>query len=113
MNWWEIIGWTGSVLVVVSLMIPSVRRFRILNLTGSLIATIYNIYFGIWPYAAMNGVIVGIDAYWLIRLSQRKTTPPRGYAVVNAQASDPSLNISYPVTYSIFKPTTRISHDQT
>ncbi|QRV02599.1 hypothetical protein JTE88_02295 [Arcanobacterium phocisimile] len=89
MNWWEVIGWTGSVLVVLSLWIPSVRRFRILNLTGSLIATIYNAYFGIWPYAAMNSVIVGIDAYWLIRLSRGDSTPPRGYAVVQARASDP------------------------
>lgn len=68
MPWWEIIGWTGSALVVISLIIPSIRRFRMLNLAGSLIATVYNIAFGIWPYAAMNAVITVIDAYWLYRL---------------------------------------------
>ena len=57
MPWWEVIGWTGSVLVVVSLVVASVRRFRRLNLAGSLIATVYNVAFGIWPYAAMNAVI--------------------------------------------------------
>lgn len=88
MNWWEIFGWAGSVLVVVSLWVPSVWRFRILNLSGLLIATIYNIYFGIWPYAAMNGVIVGIDAYWIARLSRKGTTTERGYAVVAASPSD-------------------------
>ncbi|WP_216430187.1 hypothetical protein [Arcanobacterium phocae] len=88
MSWWEIFGWAGSVLVVVSLWIPSVWRFRILNLSGSLIATIYNIYFGIWPYAAMNGVIVGIDAYWIARLSRKGTTAERGYAIVNAHSQD-------------------------
>ncbi|SPT54134.1 Uncharacterised protein [Actinomyces bovis] len=70
MPWWEVIGWAGSVLVVVSLMVPSVRRFRLLNLSGSLIATVYNVVFMIWPYAAMNAVIAVIDAYWLIRLRQ-------------------------------------------
>ena len=69
MPWWEIIGWTGSALVVISLIVPSIRRFRTLNFAGSLIATVYNVVFGIWPYAAMNAVIAIIDAYWLYRLS--------------------------------------------
>ena len=70
MPWWEIIGWTGSALVVISLIVPSIRRFRTLNFLGSLIATVYNAVFGIWPYAAMNAVIAVIDAYWLYRLSR-------------------------------------------
>lgn len=78
MPWWEIIGWTGSALVVVSLVVPSVRRFRRLNLAGSLIATVYNIVFGIWPYAAMNAAITLIDAYWLLRL---RRAGERRYAV--------------------------------
>lgn len=84
---WEIIGWAGSVLVVVSLMVPSVRRFRILNLTGSLIATIYNLYFGIWPYAAMNGAIVLINIYWLWRLS-RVASEKRDYTVVRVSEDE-------------------------
>ncbi|WP_300048158.1 hypothetical protein [Trueperella sp.] len=83
---WEFIGWAGSVLVIVSLMVPSIRRFRVLNLAGSLIATIYNIYFGIWPYAAMNGVIVLIDAYWLWRLT-RDRDEERGYCVLEVDAA--------------------------
>lgn len=64
----EIIGWAGSVLVVVSLMQARVLRFRVLNLVGSLIATGYNAWVGIWPFAAMNGVIAVIDLYWIWRL---------------------------------------------
>ncbi|WP_124054614.1 hypothetical protein [Arcanobacterium ihumii] len=88
MSWWEIIGWAGSVLVVMSLMVPSVRRFRILNLTGSLIATIYNAFFEIWPYAAMNGAIVLINIYWLWRLSQQGENEERGYSVVAVNDDD-------------------------
>jgi hypothetical protein len=57
----EIIGWIGSALVVVSLMQARVLRFRVLNLVGSLIATGYNAWVGIWPFAVMNGVIAVID----------------------------------------------------
>lgn len=88
MPWWEIIGWAGSVLVVLSLMVPSVRRFRILNLTGSFIATVYNVYFEIWPYAAMNGAIVLINVYWLWRLHQEGSSQERGYSVVPADSRD-------------------------
>lgn len=85
--WWEIIGWTGSVLVVLSLIVPSVRRFRRLNLSGSLIATVYNAVFGIWPYAAMNAAITIIDLYWLLRLRLRRAGERR-YSVCPARPDD-------------------------
>jgi len=68
----EIIGWVGSVLVVVSLMQARVLRFRWLNFAGSVIAAAYNAVVGIWPFAAMNGVIAVIDAYWLWRLTRER-----------------------------------------
>lgn len=83
--WWEIIGWTGSVLVVLSLVVPSVRRFRRFNLAGSLIATVYNAVFGIWPYAAMNVAITLIDLYWLLRL---RRAGERRYTVCPARSED-------------------------
>lgn len=83
--WWEIIGWTGSVLVVHSLVVPSVRRFRRLNLAGSLIATVYNAVFGIWHYAAMNAAITLIDLYWLLRL---RRAGERRYTVCPARPDD-------------------------
>lgn len=86
---WEIIGWVGSILVVVSLMIPSVRKFRILNLTGSLIATVYNAYFGIWPYMVMNGAIVLINVYWLWRLYRCDSEGERVYEVVGTSGEAP------------------------
>ncbi|WP_194949568.1 hypothetical protein [Actinomyces trachealis] len=86
MPWWEIVGWAGSLLVVVSLMVPSVRRFRLLNLSGSLIATAYNVVFAIWPYAAMNAVIAIIDAYWLFRLYR---AGERRYSVCAIESNSP------------------------
>ncbi|PHP53591.1 YgjV family protein [Actinomyces ruminis] len=69
----EIVGWIGSGLVVISLVVANQRTFRGLNLTGSLIATAYNAILGVWPAVGMNATIALIDLYWLLRL--RGTAP--------------------------------------
>ena len=43
----EILGWTGSALVILSLAQARVLRFRVLNLAGALLATLYNGVLGI------------------------------------------------------------------
>jgi len=67
----EIVGWIGSGLVVISLVVANQRTFRSLNLTGSLIATAYNMILGVWPAVGMNATIALIDLYWLLRLRRR------------------------------------------
>ncbi len=87
---YELIGWTGSVLVVVSLMLPSVRRFRWLNFAGSLLATVYNAIFGIWPFFAMNLAISLIDAYWLVTI-ERDARRGRSYSLIPIGLDQPYL----------------------
>lgn len=87
MPWFEVFGWLGSVLVVVSLMLSNLRRFRTINLTGSVIATIYNAALGIWPFVAMNAAIAVINVYWLIRL-HRERFVSRRYAVLHSRVGD-------------------------
>ncbi|MBW3068654.1 YgjV family protein [Actinomyces sp. 594] len=70
----EIVGWAGSGLVIVSLVVANQRTFRRLNLAGSLIATAYNLVLGVWPAVGMNATIALIDLYWLIRL-RRSVSP--------------------------------------
>jgi hypothetical protein len=84
---WEIIGWVGSVLVVVSLMQARVLRFRALNLTGSVIATIVNAVLGVWSFAAMNAAIAVIDVFWLSRLL-RGRHDAAVYQVIEVAAQD-------------------------
>ncbi len=90
MVWLEVVGWLGSVLVVLSLMLAGVWRFRVLNLVGAVIATGYNAALGIWPFAAMNGAIAIIDVYWLVRL-QRERHDPATYQVVEVAPDDDYL----------------------
>lgn len=68
----DIVGWISSILVVWSLMQARVLRFRVLNLVGAAMATVVNAMLGIWPFAAMNGVIAVIDAYWIWRLTRER-----------------------------------------
>ncbi len=90
MVWWQIVGWLGSALVVLSLTQARVLRFRWLNLAGSVIATAYNVVFGIWPFVAMNGAIAIINVYWLRRLLAERHDEAV-YAVVEVAPDDAYL----------------------
>ena len=90
MVWLEIVGWIGSLLVIVSLTQARVLRFRVLNLLGAVIATGYNAIIGIWPFAVMNGAIAIIDVYWLLRL-HRERHDAQVYAVLEVPADDTVL----------------------
>jgi hypothetical protein len=68
----DIVGWISSILVVWSLMQARVLRFRVMNLVGAALATVVNAMLGIWPFAAMNGVIAVIDVYWIWRLTRER-----------------------------------------
>lgn len=87
----ELIGWIGSVLVVLSLAQARVWRFRIMNFAGAVLATFYNAVLGIWPFAAMNGVIAVIDAYWIARLKRESRLPSQAYELVEVHNDDAIL----------------------
>ncbi len=86
----EIIGWVGSGLVIVSLTLSRVLRFRILNLAGAALAVVYNVALAIWPFAVMNLVIAAIDVYWLRRLLSERHDPT-AYSVVEVDPDDAYL----------------------
>ncbi|MBU4337411.1 MAG: YgjV family protein [Actinobacteria bacterium] len=90
MSWLEVVGWAGSLLVVVSLTQARVLRFRVLNLVGALLATFYNAWVGIWAFASMNAAITVIDVYWLVRLL-RERHDDRAYEVVEVSPQDAYL----------------------
>jgi len=90
MVWWEVVGWVGSALVVLSLTQARVLRFRWINLAGAVVATAYNAVFGIWPFVAMNGAIAVIDVYWLWRLL-RERHDEAVYEVIEVDPDDAYL----------------------
>ncbi len=86
----EIIGWIGSGLIVFSLMQARMLRFRWMNLTGSVVATVYNAIIEVWPFAAMNGAIAVINVYWLFRL-YREGDDPEVFKVIAVAPDDAYL----------------------
>ena len=54
MNWIEWIGYAGSALVAVSLMMSAIVRLRLLNLAGALIFALYGALVGAMPVLLVN-----------------------------------------------------------
>ncbi|MBQ4481833.1 MAG: YgjV family protein [Lachnospiraceae bacterium] len=66
----ELFGYLGSVLVIISMLMTSVKKLRILNMTGSLIFTIYAIIIHSYPTALLNSFLVIINLMHLIRMAK-------------------------------------------
>ena len=55
----EIFGYIGTVLVLVSMMMTSVRWLRIFNLAGAAVSMVYGALVNTWPVAVLNlGIII-------------------------------------------------------
>ena len=63
----EIFGYIGTTLVVVSMMMTSVTKLRIVNMSGSVISAIYAGICGTWPIVVMNVCLFLINGFHLIR----------------------------------------------
>ena len=68
----ELIGYLGSILVAISLMMKSLLRLRIINLFGALFFTLYGMLLRAYPVAFLNGLIVCIDLYYLLQMWRQK-----------------------------------------
>ena len=67
----EMIGYLGSALVVVSMLMSSVVKLRVINTIGSGIFAAYALMIHSYPTALMNACLVGINVYNLIKLSRK------------------------------------------
>jgi len=68
----ELIGYIGSILVAISLMMRSLLRLRVINLFGALFFMLYGILLNAYPVAILNALIVCIDIYYLFQMWQQK-----------------------------------------
>lgn len=67
----EAFGYLGSILVVVSMLMTSVKRIRVMNSIGAGIFAIYALIIHSYPTALMNGTLVIINIYNLIQLARQ------------------------------------------
>ncbi len=68
----ELFGYLGSILVLVSMLMTSVVRLRVINLIGSAVFTVYAILIRSYPTAFLNGCLVIVNIWQLLKL-QKKT----------------------------------------
>ena len=68
----ELFGYLGMALVLLSMMMTSVKRLRIFNMSGAIICAIYGILTNTWPTAILNMGLLVIQAVQLYRMSVKE-----------------------------------------
>jgi hypothetical protein len=80
----ELIGYLGSILVLISMLMSSVIKLRIINTVGSIIFTFYAFAIQTYPTAILNVILVGVNIYNIFKLL--KST--KQYDLVEVKADD-------------------------
>lgn len=80
----ELFGYLGSCLVVVSMLMSSVIKLRIINIIGSTISGIYAFIIGSFPLALMNTCLIIINVYNIFKLKKES----RKYEIVKGDTAD-------------------------
>jgi hypothetical protein len=69
---YEWIGYTGSVIIAISLMMNSIIKLRWLNLLGASIFSAYGFIIGAMPVAFLNLFIALVNIYFLFKIHSKK-----------------------------------------
>ena len=72
MNWFDIIGYVGSVFIASSLIMKNVKKLRMLNMTGGGIFAIYGLIIQSPPVFVLNIFNASINCFRLYQLMKKK-----------------------------------------
>jgi hypothetical protein len=70
-NFIEYIGYAASACIVISLVMTSIIKLRIINSIGCLLFVIYGSYTGAYPVVISNAIIILINIYYLYKLTSK------------------------------------------
>lgn len=70
--WFDVFGYIGTALVLLSMMMTNVKKLRLFNLAGSVVSMIYGVLTSTWPTAFLNFSLAIIQIVQLIRLKKAK-----------------------------------------
>lgn len=68
----EVLGYIGSILVIVSMLMSSVTRLRVINIVGCAISAVYATIIQAFPTVVMNVILVLINGYFLLQLRKNE-----------------------------------------
>lgn len=80
----ELVGYIGSALVLISFLMVSVVKLRIVNSIGSIVCVIYGLIIHAYPTVVMNLCLVAINLYYLIKMSNTE----KSYDLVKINVGD-------------------------
>lgn len=69
---YEVIGYVGSALIVVSLTRKSILKLRLFGLAGAAVFLVYSILIAAYPIAIVNVIIIAVHLFFLRELLSRK-----------------------------------------
>ncbi len=72
MNWIEIIGYAGTVLIAISLSMKNIVKLRWINLLGASTFALYGLITNTIPVFVLNSYISLVDIYYLVILYKKK-----------------------------------------
>ena len=64
----EAVGYIGTALVIISMLMTSVVKLRVINTVGSIFSFVYALIWNTYPVAVMNICLIIINVYNLIKL---------------------------------------------
>ena len=62
------VGYISSAIIALSMTMNSIVKFRWINLVGALGFSTYGLLIGAWPVMVLNGFIVAVDIYYLLKI---------------------------------------------
>jgi hypothetical protein len=68
----QILGYSASVFIAVSLMMRSIVRLRMINMVGAAAFSLYGFLIGAYPVGILNLLTAGINVVQLVRLRRRR-----------------------------------------
>ncbi len=82
-------GYLASVVTAISLLMSRPLRLRWINLAGSALFAVYGVLIEAYPVGVFNGLIVLIDAYYIIKIYSSSSQ----FSTVLVSANDPVLGV--------------------
>lgn len=67
----ELFGYLGTALVLMSMMMTSLTKLRIVNMAGSVVSMLYAVLVNTWPVVLLNAGMILINALQLLRLARK------------------------------------------
>jgi hypothetical protein len=90
MIWLELVGWSGSALLVWSMLQRRLLRLRLLNLVGGCVLIAYNAAVQVWPMVGLN-VVLSVINVWHLRAMLKTRHDEQAYQVVEVGTRDEFL----------------------